>query len=131
MDVDSHLYPPSHVLHPPSPPPGRSQSEAEPLSSRAVVDLREQLKISRDYFSMLVLSKDGDVKAWFPSPIWSLDNVYDLVDSLELRLHEEKLQKRLGIHCPEDRGAGGAGGGAAGGYGEAGVEEYRYRRADE
>lgn len=81
---------------------------------------------------MLVVSKDGDVKAWFPSPIWSLDNVYDLVDSLELRLHEEKLQKRLGIHCPEDRGAegGGVGGGAGGGYDQAGVEEYHYRRSD-
>lgn len=111
------------------PPPGRSQSEAEPLSSRAVIDMREQLKISRDYFSMLVVSKDGDVKAWLPSPMWSLDNVYDLVDSLELRLHEEKLQKRLGIHCPEDREGGGRGG-AGGGYDQAGAEEYHYHRLD-
>lgn len=79
---------------------------------------------------MLVVSKDGDVKAWFPSPIWSMDNVYDLVDSLEPRLHEEKLQKRLGIYCPEDSGAGGGGGGARGGYGEAGAEEYHYHRSD-
>ncbi|XP_051907486.1 coiled-coil domain-containing protein 80 [Hippocampus zosterae] len=90
---------------------GRSQSEVEPLSRVVVNDLREQLKISKDYFSMLVVGKDGDVKAWFPSPMWSLENVYDLVDSLELRLQEEKLQRRLGIHCPEvyERGGGGEG----------------------
>lgn len=79
---------------------------------------------------MLVVGKDGDVKAWFPSPLWSLDNVYDLVDSLELRLHEEKLQKRLGIRCPEDRGGGVGGGGGGGGYGEAGAEGYHYHRSD-
>ena len=71
-------------------------------------NLREELKISKDYFSMLVVGKDGDVKAWFPSPIWSLENIYDLVDSMELRGQEAKLQKRLGIHCPEDRGGGGS-----------------------
>lgn len=135
-----HLYPlngesqsDTHTSHvstikgcrgrPPTPPPpplsssnpaGRSQSEAEPLSLGAVGDLREQLKISRDYFSMLVVGKDGDVKAWFPSPMWTLDNVYDLVDSLEPRLHEEKLQRRLGIHCPEERGGGGRGRGRRG-----------------
>ncbi|XP_029372217.1 coiled-coil domain-containing protein 80 [Echeneis naucrates] len=83
---------------------GRSQSEVEPLSRDMVNNLREQLKISKDYFSMLIVGKDGNVKAWFPSPMWSLDNIYDLVDSMELRLQEEKLQRRLGIHCPEERG---------------------------
>ncbi|XP_041825149.1 coiled-coil domain-containing protein 80 [Melanotaenia boesemani] len=83
---------------------GRSQSEVEPLSHETVNNMREQLKISKDYFSMLVVGKDGDVKAWFSSPMWSLDNIYDLVDSMELRLQEWKLQRRLGIHCPEDRG---------------------------
>lgn len=83
---------------------GRSQSEVEPLSRDTVNNLREQLKISKDYFSMLVVGKDGDIKAWFLSPMWSLDNIYDLVDSMELRLQEKKLQMRLGIQCPEDRG---------------------------
>lgn len=83
---------------------GRSQSEVEPLSHETVKNMREQLKISKDYFSMLVMGKDGDVKAWFSSPMWSLDNIYDLVDSMELRLQEWKLQRRLGIHCPEDSG---------------------------
>lgn len=72
-----------------------------------VNNMREQLKIDKDYFSMVVVGKDGDPKTWFPSPMWSLDNIYDLVDSMELRLQEAKLQKRLGIHCQEDRGRGG------------------------
>ncbi|KAM8871905.1 coiled-coil domain-containing protein 80 [Synchiropus picturatus] len=89
---------------------GRSQSEVEPLSRDAVNNLREQLKISKEYFSMLVVGKDGEVKAWFPSPMWSLDNIYDLVDSMELRIQEEQLQRRLGISCPDDRGRGGVDG---------------------
>ncbi|XP_077352593.1 coiled-coil domain-containing protein 80 isoform X2 [Festucalex cinctus] len=97
---------------------GRSQSEVEPLSRVMVNNLRDQLKISKDYFSMLVVGKDGDVKAWFPSPMWSLDNVYDLVDSMELRLQEEKLQRQLGIHCPEGHGRGGGDGERYYGYGE-------------
>lgn len=89
-----------------------------------VNNLREQLKISKDYFSMLVVGKDGDVKAWFPSPLWSLENIYDLVDSLELRLQEAKLQERLGIHCPEDSGRGGGSEeGHYPGYDEDGAEE--------
>uniref|UniRef100_A0A8D0AWC9 DUF4174 domain-containing protein n=2 Tax=Sander lucioperca TaxID=283035 RepID=A0A8D0AWC9_SANLU len=111
---------------------GRSQSEVEPLSRDMVNNLREQLKISKDYFSMLVVGKDSDVKAWFPSPMWSLDSIYDLVDSMELRLQEEKLQKKLGIHCPEDRGRGGSEGGHYHGYDEDGAEEtYLYHQSEE
>uniref|UniRef100_A0A668ABK1 DUF4174 domain-containing protein n=1 Tax=Myripristis murdjan TaxID=586833 RepID=A0A668ABK1_9TELE len=110
---------------------GRSQSEIEPLSRDTVNNLREQLKISKDYFSMLVVGKDGDVKAWFPSPMWSLDNIYDLVDSMELRVQEEKLQRSLGIHCPEDRGGAGGEGGRYG-YDEGGAEEsYLYHHTDD
>uniref|UniRef100_A0A6Q2Y927 Coiled-coil domain containing 80 like 2 n=1 Tax=Esox lucius TaxID=8010 RepID=A0A6Q2Y927_ESOLU len=83
---------------------GKSQAENEPLSQDVVNSLRDQLKINREYFSMLVVGKDGDVKAWFPSPLWSLANIYDLVDSMELRQQEEKMQKTLGIQCPEDTG---------------------------
>ncbi|XP_039470371.1 coiled-coil domain-containing protein 80 [Oreochromis aureus] len=86
---------------------GRSQTEVESLTPDMVNNIREQLKINKDYFSMVVVGKDGDTKTWFPSPTWSLDNIYNLVDSMELRLQEEKLQKRLGIHCQEDRGRGG------------------------
>ncbi|XP_059214188.1 coiled-coil domain-containing protein 80 [Centropristis striata] len=110
---------------------GRSQSEVEPLSRDMVNNLREQLKISKDYFSMLVVGKDSDVKAWFPSPMWSLDSIYDLVDSMEPRLQEERLQRRLGIHCPEDRGRGGSDGGYYGGYDEDdGEEAYSYHRSE-
>lgn len=101
------------------------------MTRDVVNNLREQLKISKDYFSMLVVGKDGDVKAWFPSPMWSLDNIYDLVDSMELRLQEEKLQRRLGIHCPEDKERGGSEGGHYGGYDEDGAEEaYSHHRSE-
>ncbi|XP_029940132.1 coiled-coil domain-containing protein 80 [Salarias fasciatus] len=109
---------------------GRSQSEVETLPREMVNNLRDQLKISKDYFSMLVVGKDGDVKAWFPSPMWSLDNVYDLVDSMELRLQEERLQKRLGIHCPEERGRGGSEDEHYGGY-ERAEDSYPYHRPEE
>uniref|UniRef100_A0A3B4UVB3 DUF4174 domain-containing protein n=1 Tax=Seriola dumerili TaxID=41447 RepID=A0A3B4UVB3_SERDU len=111
---------------------GHSQSEVEPLSRDMVNNLREQLKISKDYFSMLIVGKDSDVKAWFPSPMWSLDNIYDLVDSMELRLQEEKLQKRLGIHCPEDRGRGGSEAGHYHSYDHDRTEEtYFYHGSEE
>lgn len=105
---------------------GRSQTEVESLSPDMVNNMREQLKIGKDYFSMVVVGKDGDIKAWFPSPTWSLDNIYDLVDSMELRLEEEKLQKRLGIHCLEDRGRGGSEGGEYRGYNEERAEEMHF-----
>ncbi|XP_023257288.1 coiled-coil domain-containing protein 80-like [Seriola lalandi dorsalis] len=111
---------------------GHSQSEVEPLSRDMVNNLREQLKISKDYFSMLIVGKDSDVKAWFPSPMWSLENIYDLVDSMELRRQEEKLQKRLGIHCPEDRGRGGSEAGHYHSYDHDRTEEtYFYHGSEE
>lgn len=67
---------------------------------------------------MLVVGKDGDVKAWFTSPMWSLDSIYDLVDSMELRLQEEKLQRSLGIHCTEEGGTRGSERGRYPGYSE-------------
>ncbi|XP_029024789.1 coiled-coil domain-containing protein 80 [Betta splendens] len=111
---------------------GHSQSEVEPLSHDMVNNMREELKISKDYFNMLIVGKDGEVKTWFPSPTWSLDNIYDLVDSMELRIQEEKLQKRLGIHCPEDEGrrGGGSEAGQYGGYGEDTAEDM-YHRSEE
>ncbi|KAK3555413.1 hypothetical protein QTP86_015701, partial [Hemibagrus guttatus] len=86
---------------------GKSQSEKEVLSPEVVRNLRDQLKITTDYFSMLVVGKDGEVKAWYPTAMWTLSNIYDLVDSMELRQQEQKLQKTLGIHCPEDSGGAG------------------------
>ncbi|KAJ8338769.1 hypothetical protein SKAU_G00355550 [Synaphobranchus kaupii] len=101
---------------------GKSQSEHEPLSGDVVNGLRGHLKITREYFSMLVVGKDGEVKAWFPSPMWSLVNIYDLVDSMELRQQEHRLQSTLGIHCPEE---------SDGGYEDEGEEGYLYRRAED
>ena len=76
---------------------------------------------------MLVVGKDGDVKAWFPSPMWSLESIYDLVDSMELRVQEEKLQRSLGIYCPEDAARGGGGG-----YdGEGRDDSYLYHRTQD
>uniref|UniRef100_H3CUQ8 DUF4174 domain-containing protein n=1 Tax=Tetraodon nigroviridis TaxID=99883 RepID=H3CUQ8_TETNG len=77
---------------------GHGQTETELLSGNDIKHLRQTLQVNKDYFSMLFVEKDGDVKAWFPSPLWSLDNIYDLVDSTETRLQEAKLQGR---RCPE------------------------------
>ncbi|XP_063067303.1 coiled-coil domain-containing protein 80 [Engraulis encrasicolus] len=104
---------------------GKSQTEKEPLSQDVVNGLRDQLKLSKDYFSMVVVGKDSDVKAWFPSPMWSLANVYDLVDSMELRQQEERLQRTLGIHCPE-----GGGGGGDESYDTGGEDGYLYHRPE-
>ncbi|XP_044000116.1 coiled-coil domain-containing protein 80 [Gambusia affinis] len=110
---------------------GRSQSEVESLSRDVVNNLREQLKISKDYFSMLVVGKDSDVKAWFSSPMWSLDNIYDLVDSMELRIQEANLQMSLGIQCPEDIGRGGGEARHYTGYDEDRAEEtYLYHQSE-
>ncbi|KAI4879669.1 hypothetical protein NFI96_032001 [Prochilodus magdalenae] len=107
---------------------GKSQTEKESLSQDVVKNLRDQLKINTDYFSMLVVDKDGDVKAWYPSPVWSLANIYDLVDSMELRQQEEKLQQTLGIHCPEDSGGGGD---SYHGYPEETADSYLYRPSED
>uniref|UniRef100_A0A673IQF2 Coiled-coil domain-containing protein 80-like n=1 Tax=Sinocyclocheilus rhinocerous TaxID=307959 RepID=A0A673IQF2_9TELE len=104
---------------------GKSQPEKETLSQDVVESLRNQLKINRDYFSMLVVGKDGYVKAWFPSPMWSLGSIYDLVDSMELRQQEQKLQQTLGIHCPDENT------GTYHGYTEETEDGYLYHRSED
>ncbi|XP_061118189.1 coiled-coil domain-containing protein 80 [Conger conger] len=104
---------------------GKSQAELEPLSADMVEGLRGQLKITGEYFSMLVVGKDGEVKAWFPSPMWSLVNVYDLVDSMEQRQDEQRLQSTLGIRCPDDSGS------SHHGYEDEGEESYLYRHPED
>ncbi|MCI4386687.1 hypothetical protein PGIGA_G00065360 [Pangasianodon gigas] len=108
---------------------GKSQTEKELLSQEVVRNLRDQLKITTDYFSMLVVGKDGDVKAWFTTAMWSLSNIYDLVDSMELRQQEQKLQQTIGIHCPED--GGGAGGGTYHGYIREAEDSYLYHQSED
>lgn len=108
---------------------GKSQTEKELLSPEVVRNLRDQLKITTDYFSMLVVGKDGEVKAWFPTAMWSLSNIYDLVDSMELRQQEQELQQTLGIHCPED--SHGVGGGTHHGYTREAENSYLYHRSED
>nr|XP_023838962.1 coiled-coil domain-containing protein 80-like [Salvelinus alpinus] len=47
-------------------PMGKNQTEKERLSWVVVNGLRDQLKLNREYFS--VVGKDGDMNVWFPSP---------------------------------------------------------------
>lgn len=109
---------------------GKSQTEKETLSQDVVRNLRDQLKINRDYFSMVVVGKDGEVKAWYPSPMWTLSNIYDLIDSMELRQQELKLQQNLGIYCPEDGGGGGGRDGYTG-YTEETEDHYLYHPSED
>ncbi|XP_078416624.1 coiled-coil domain-containing protein 80-like [Cetorhinus maximus] len=81
---------------------GRSEVEDEELSSMAVRSLREHFQISDEHFMMLLIGKDGTIKSWYLSPMWSLATIYELVDSMQLRQEEMKLQKTLGIYCHED-----------------------------
>lgn len=104
---------------------GKSQPEKETLSQDMVESLRNQLKINREYFTMLVVGKDGDVKAWFTSPMWSLGSIYDLVDSLELRQQEHKLQQTLGIRCVDENT------GTYHGYTEETEDSYLYHRSED
>ncbi|TSX03309.1 Coiled-coil domain-containing protein 80 [Bagarius yarrelli] len=108
---------------------GKSQTEKELLSPQVVRNLRDQLKITTDYFNMLVVGKDGEVKAWFPTAMWSLSNIYDLVDSMELRQQELKLQQTLGIHCPEE--SGGTGEGTYRGYTRETEDSYLYHQSED
>ncbi|XP_041042988.1 coiled-coil domain-containing protein 80-like isoform X2 [Carcharodon carcharias] len=81
---------------------GRSEVENEELSSMAVRGLREHFQISDEHFMMLLIGKDGTIKSWYLSPMWSLATIYELVDSMQLRQEEMKLQKTLGIYCHDD-----------------------------
>ncbi|XP_067838488.1 coiled-coil domain-containing protein 80-like [Heptranchias perlo] len=81
---------------------GRTQTETEELSSMAVKGLRDHFRVSEDHFMMLLIGKDGTIKSWYLSPMWSLAVIYDQVDSMQLRQEEMKLQEALGIYCQED-----------------------------
>ncbi|XP_068602770.1 coiled-coil domain-containing protein 80 [Brachionichthys hirsutus] len=87
---------------------GSATVEREGLSGALVKDMRNYFQISPEYFSMLLVGKDGNVKSWYPSPMWSMAIIYDLVDSMQLRRQEMTIQQSLGMRCPED-GYGGYG----------------------
>nr|XP_020442620.1 coiled-coil domain-containing protein 80 [Monopterus albus] len=80
---------------------GSSSVEREGLSATLVKDMRNYFQISPEYFSMLLVGKDGNVKSWYPSPMWSMAIIYDLVDSMQLRRQEMAIQQSLGMRCPE------------------------------
>ncbi|XP_054981165.1 coiled-coil domain-containing protein 80 [Sorex araneus] len=85
---------------------GSSVVEREDIPAHLVKDLRNYFQVSPEYFSMLLVGKDGNVKSWYPSPMWSMVIVYDLIDSMQLRRQEMAIQQSLGMHCPEDEYAG-------------------------
>lgn len=80
--------------------------EREGLSATLVKDMRNYFQISPEYFSMLLVGKDGNVKSWYPSPMYSMAIIYDLVDSMQLRRQEMAIQQSLDMSCPEDEYGG-------------------------
>ncbi|XP_042532695.1 coiled-coil domain-containing protein 80 [Dipodomys spectabilis] len=85
---------------------GSSIVEREDVPAHLVKDIRNYFQVSPEYFSMLLVGKDGNVKSWYPSPMWSMVIVYDLIDSMQLRRQEMAIQQSLGMRCPEDEYAG-------------------------
>ncbi|KAJ3592011.1 hypothetical protein NHX12_007141, partial [Muraenolepis orangiensis] len=85
---------------------GSATVEREGLSAALVEDIRNYFQVSPEYFSMLLVGKDGNVKSWYPSPMWSMAIIYDLVDSMQLRRQEMSIQQSLGMRCPEDEYGG-------------------------
>ncbi|XP_068558511.1 coiled-coil domain-containing protein 80 [Cebidichthys violaceus] len=85
---------------------GSATVEREGLSANLVKDMRNYFQISPEYFSMLLVGKDGNVKSWYPSPMWSMAIIYDLIDSMQLRRQEMAIQQSLGMRCPEDEYGG-------------------------
>ncbi|KAM3934949.1 coiled-coil domain-containing protein 80 [Leptodactylus fuscus] len=107
---------------------GSSSVEREDLSFNLVKDIRNYFQISPEYFSMLLVGKDGNVKSWYPSPMWSMAIVYDLIDSMQLRRQEMAIQQSLGMRCPEDEYGGyGYHGYPHEGYEEGYQDDYRHR----
>uniref|UniRef100_A0A8C5KKH9 Coiled-coil domain-containing protein 80 n=1 Tax=Jaculus jaculus TaxID=51337 RepID=A0A8C5KKH9_JACJA len=85
---------------------GSATIEREDVPAHLVKDIRNYFQVSPEYFSMLLVGKDGNVKSWYPSPMWSMVIVYDLIDSMQLRRQEMAIQQSLGMRCPEDEYAG-------------------------
>nr|XP_055069099.1 coiled-coil domain-containing protein 80 [Misgurnus anguillicaudatus] len=81
---------------------GSASVDREDLSASLVQDIRNYFQISQEYFSMLLVGKDGNVKSWYPSPMWSMSIIYELIDSMQLRRQEMAIQLSLGMRCPDD-----------------------------
>ncbi|KAI9519078.1 Coiled-coil domain-containing protein 80, partial [Dissostichus eleginoides] len=85
---------------------GSATVDREGMSGALVKDMRNYFQVSPEYFSMLLVGKDGNVKSWYPSPMYSMAIIYDLVDSMQLRRQEMAIQQSLGMRCPEDEYGG-------------------------
>ncbi|KPP73847.1 coiled-coil domain-containing protein 80 precursor-like [Scleropages formosus] len=107
---------------------GSATVEREGLPASLVKDIRNYFQISPEYFSMLLVGKDGNVKSWYPSPMWSMAIIYDMVDSMQLRRQEMAIQQSLGMRCPEEEygGYGYHNQGYHGGYQEGYHQGYGY-----
>uniref|UniRef100_W5N4B3 DUF4174 domain-containing protein n=2 Tax=Lepisosteus oculatus TaxID=7918 RepID=W5N4B3_LEPOC len=81
---------------------GTGQLREEGLSPDIVNGIREHFKISRDYFTVLVIGKGGAIKSRYSTPLWSTAILDSLLYSVELQPEEEKLKETLGISCPEN-----------------------------
>lgn len=81
---------------------GSASVDREDLPASLVQDIRNYFQISQEYFSMLLAGKDGNVKSWYPSPMWSMSIIYELIDSMQLRRQEMAIQLSLGMRCPDD-----------------------------
>ncbi|XP_042315336.1 coiled-coil domain-containing protein 80 [Sceloporus undulatus] len=108
---------------------GSSSVDREDVPAHLVKDIRNYFQISPEYFSMLLVGKDGNVKSWYPSPMWSMVIVYDLIDSMQLRRQEMAIQQSLGMRCPEDEYAGYGYHGYHQGYQEGYQDDYRHHES--
>uniref|UniRef100_A0A8D2Q8G7 Coiled-coil domain-containing protein 80 n=3 Tax=Amniota TaxID=32524 RepID=A0A8D2Q8G7_VARKO len=108
---------------------GSSSVDREELPAHLVKDIRNYFQISPEYFSMLLVGKDGNVKSWYPSPMWSMVIVYDLIDSMQLRRQEMAIQQSLGMRCPEDEYAGYGYHGYHQGYQDGYQDDYRHHES--
>uniref|UniRef100_A0A8C9FGV1 Coiled-coil domain-containing protein 80 n=1 Tax=Pavo cristatus TaxID=9049 RepID=A0A8C9FGV1_PAVCR len=107
--------------------PSRSATvDREDIPANLVKDIRNYFQISPEYFSMLLVGKDGNVKSWYPSPMWSMAIVYDLIDSMQLRRQEMTIQQSLGMQCPEDEYGGYGYHSYHQGYQEGYQDDYRH-----
>ncbi|XP_028930463.2 coiled-coil domain-containing protein 80, partial [Ornithorhynchus anatinus] len=105
---------------------GSATVDREDVPAHLVKDIRNYFQVSPEYFSMLLVGKDGNVKSWYPSPMWSMVIVYDLIDSMQLRRQEMAIQQSLGMRCPEDEYAGYGYHGYHQGYQDGYQDDYRH-----
>ncbi|XP_007945623.1 coiled-coil domain-containing protein 80 [Orycteropus afer afer] len=108
---------------------GSSVVDREDVPAHLVKDIRNYFQVSPEYFSMLLVGKDGNVKSWYPSPMWSMVIVYDLIDSMQLRRQEMAIQQSLGMRCPEDEYAGYGYHSYHQGYQEGYQDDYRHHES--